>query len=117
MKRMHVVGISYGGFVGFSMAAQFKDRVERLVICCAGVCMEEKDMVDGMFHMKTVDEAVSVLFPQKPENVRDLVTVSFYKPPPIKFVPSCFLRDFIEVITVAFDTFVFFLSTILVKIY
>ncbi|PON90938.1 Epoxide hydrolase-like [Trema orientale] len=94
VKRMHVVGISYGGFVGFSLAAQFKDRVERLVICCAGVCMEKRDMDEGMFQMRTVDEAVAILLPQTPEKARELIRVSFYKP--IKWIPSCFLRDFIE---------------------
>ncbi|KAK8717325.1 hypothetical protein V6N13_044597 [Hibiscus sabdariffa] len=91
---MSVVGISYGGFVGYSMAAQFKERVEKLVLCCAGVCLEEKDMDEGMFKVKSVDEAVSVLLPQKPEKMRELLKISFYKP--AKGVPTCFLNDFIN---------------------
>ncbi|KAK8673816.1 hypothetical protein V6N13_112127 [Hibiscus sabdariffa] len=91
---MSVVGISYGGFVGYSMAAQFKERVEKLVLCCAGVCLEEKDMDEGMFKVKSVDEAVSVLLPQKPEKMRELLKISFHKP--AKGVPTCFLNDFIN---------------------
>ncbi|KAL5556108.1 hypothetical protein UlMin_038344 [Ulmus minor] len=94
VKSMNVIGISYGGFVGYSLAAQFKERVDRLVICCAGVCMEEKDMEKGLFQVKSVDEAVGILLPRTPEKVRDLIRLSFYKP--IKGVPSCFLDDFIE---------------------
>ncbi|XP_030528357.1 uncharacterized hydrolase YugF-like isoform X2 [Rhodamnia argentea] len=45
--KTNVVGISYGGFVAYSLAAQFPEMVEKLVLCCAGVCMEEKDMEDG----------------------------------------------------------------------
>ncbi|XP_022773876.1 uncharacterized protein LOC111316131 isoform X1 [Durio zibethinus] len=92
---MNVVGISYGGFVGYSMAAQFKERVEKLVLCCAGVCLEEKDMDEGMFQVKSVDEAVSFLLPQTPDKMRQLMKISFYKP--TKGVPSCFLNDFIHV--------------------
>ncbi|KAL4362659.1 hypothetical protein GQ457_04G034710 [Hibiscus cannabinus] len=95
VAAMNVVGISYGGFVGYSMAAQFKERVEKLVLCCAGVCLEEKDMEDGMFKVKSVDEAVDILLPQTPDKLRELMKISFYKP--TQRVPSCFLNDFIRV--------------------
>ncbi|KAF3439269.1 hypothetical protein FNV43_RR17545 [Rhamnella rubrinervis] len=95
VRRMNVVGISYGGFVAYSMAAQFKERMERLVLCCAGVCLEEKDMDEGMFQVKSVEEAVSLLLPQSPEKMKDLLRISFYKR--VTGVPSCFLNDFIEV--------------------
>lgn len=95
VSRAHVVGISYGGFVGYSMAAQFPTVVDRLVLCCAGVCMEEKDMEEGLFQVKSVEEAMSILLPQTPEKVRDLMRLSFVKP--AKVMPSCFLEDFIDV--------------------
>lgn len=93
--RMRVVGLSYGGFVAYSMADQFPDAVERVVIGCAGVCLEEKDMEEGLFKVKSVDEATSILLAQTPEKLRELMKLSFYKP--LKNVPSCFLSDFIEV--------------------
>lgn len=95
VKKMVVVGLSYGGFVGFSMAAQYPEAVEKVVLGCSGVCLEEKDMENGMFQVKSVEEAVSVLLPQTPEKLRQLVKLSFYKP--IKNLPSCFLNDFIDV--------------------
>ncbi|KAI5324650.1 PREDICTED: monoacylglycerol lipase [Prunus dulcis] len=95
VKKMSVAGISYGGFVAYSMAAQFGERIERLVLCCAGVCTEEKDMEKGMFQVRSVEEAVSILLPQRPQQVRQLLKISFHKP--AKNVPSCFLNDFIEV--------------------
>lgn len=94
-SRLSVVGISYGGFVGYSLAAQFKERVEKLVLCCAGVCLEDKDMEEGMFEVKSLDEAVSILLPQTPDKARELLRLSFYKPQ--RGVPSCFLNDFIHV--------------------
>ncbi|XP_030528359.1 2-hydroxy-6-oxononadienedioate/2-hydroxy-6-oxononatrienedioate hydrolase-like isoform X3 [Rhodamnia argentea] len=78
--KTNVVGISYGGFVAYSLAAQFPEMVEKLVLCCAGVCMEEKDMEDGMFPVKTVDEALSFLLPQTPEKMKEMFKVAFHKP-------------------------------------
>lgn len=95
VKRMNVVGMSYGGFVAYSVAVQFGERVDKLVLICAGVCLEDKDMEEGMFRVRSVDEAVSVLLPQQPEKVRDLVRISFHRPP--KRMPNCFLQDFIDV--------------------
>ncbi|KAG9135278.1 hypothetical protein Leryth_015175 [Lithospermum erythrorhizon] len=95
VKKMSVVGLSYGGFVAYSMAAQFGECVERVVIGCAGVCVEEKDVENGLFEVDCLEEAIEILLPQKPERLRELMKLSFYKPP--KNVPSCFLSDFINV--------------------
>ncbi|XP_042023402.1 putative aminoacrylate hydrolase RutD [Salvia splendens] len=93
--RMSVVGLSYGGFVAYSMAALFPEAVERVVIGCAGVCLEERDMEEGMFRVRSVEEAIEILLAQTPEKLRELMRLSFYKP--AKNVPSCFLADFIHV--------------------
>lgn len=92
---MNIVGLSYGGFVGYSLAAQFPEAVERIVIGCAGVCLEEKDMDEGLFKVKSVEEAMDLLLAQTPEKLRELMRLSFYKP--IQHLPSCFLSDFINV--------------------
>ncbi|KAF8404609.1 hypothetical protein HHK36_009496 [Tetracentron sinense] len=95
VRVMSLIGISYGGFVGYSMGAQFPEAVERLVLCCAGVCIEEKDMREGIFKVSDLEEATSILLPQTPEKLRELLRFSFVKP--AKGLPSCFLRDFIHV--------------------
>ncbi|GAV63575.1 Abhydrolase_6 domain-containing protein, partial [Cephalotus follicularis] len=95
--RLSLVGLSYGGFVGYSMAAQFKDVVEKVVICCAGVCMEEKDLKDGVFTVSDVEVAASILVPQKPDKMRELLGYTFFKPPPPHLIPSCLLADFIDI--------------------
>lgn len=95
VHRMHVVGLSYGGFVAYSIAVQFPEAVDRLVIAAAGVCMEEKDLEGGLFKVRSIDEAVEILLPQNPEKLRELMQFTFYKP--AKTLPSCFLKDFIEV--------------------
>lgn len=59
--------------------------------------MEEKDMDDGLFKVMNINEAAEILFPQRPEKVRQLLKLTFYKPP--KSIPSCFFSDFIGVST------------------
>uniref|UniRef100_A0A803ME76 AB hydrolase-1 domain-containing protein n=1 Tax=Chenopodium quinoa TaxID=63459 RepID=A0A803ME76_CHEQI len=92
--RLSLVGLSYGGFVAYSMAAQFKEVVERVVICCAAVCMEEKDLVEGKFKVKDLEDAADILLPQTPEKLKELMSFTMIKPP--KIVPNCFLNDFIH---------------------
>ncbi|KAI3445737.1 hypothetical protein Pfo_002402 [Paulownia fortunei] len=95
VQRMSLVGISYGGFVGYSMAAQFPEAVEKVVLCCTGVCLEEKDLREGLFEVADLDEAASILMPQTPEKLRELMKFAFVRP--VKGVPSCFLSDYIDV--------------------
>ncbi|KAF2284011.1 hypothetical protein GH714_017939 [Hevea brasiliensis] len=95
VAKMDVMGLSYGGFVAYSMAAQFKERVGRVVLGCAGVSLEEKDMEEGLSQMSSVDEAVSILLPQTPEKARELMRLTFHKPP--QTLPTCVLNDYIEV--------------------
>ncbi|KAK6241355.1 hypothetical protein SCA6_006744 [Theobroma cacao] len=65
--------------------------MEKLVLCCAGVCLEE-----GFFNVADLDEALSILLPQTPEKLRELMRFSFVKPAG-RWVPSYFLTDFIDV--------------------
>jgi hypothetical protein len=77
VRRMNVVGVSYGGFVGYSLAALFPERVEKVALCCAEVCLEDKDMEDGLFVVKNIDEAAMILIPQTPEKMKQLVKLTF----------------------------------------
>ncbi|CAJ1963479.1 unnamed protein product [Sphenostylis stenocarpa] len=95
VQRMSLVGISYGGFVGYSVGAQFPEVVEKLVLCCAGVCLEEVDMANGLFRVSSLDEASNILLPQTPDKLRELMKLSFVRP--ARGVPTWFLQDFIEV--------------------
>ncbi|EPS68601.1 hypothetical protein M569_06166 [Genlisea aurea] len=95
VRKMSLVGISYGGFVGYSMAAQFPEAVEKVVLCCTGVCLEEKDLKSGFFEVSDLDEVANILMPQTPEKLRELMKFAFFRP--VKAVPSCFLSDYIDV--------------------
>ena len=95
VEKMSVVGISYGGFVAYSMAAQFKESIEKVVICSAGVCLEEKDIKEGLFPVNSVEKAAKILLPQTAEKMKELMRYTFVKPP--KGIPGCLLEDFIDV--------------------
>uniref|UniRef100_A0A0D9X1M7 AB hydrolase-1 domain-containing protein n=1 Tax=Leersia perrieri TaxID=77586 RepID=A0A0D9X1M7_9ORYZ len=95
VARFGLVGVSYGGFVGYRMAAMFPEAVERVALVCAGVCLEEKDLAEGLFPVAGVGEAAALLVPRRPEEVRRLVRLTFVRPPCI--MPSCFLWDYIKV--------------------
>lgn len=97
VKKLSLVGLSYGGFVGYSMAAQFKEKIGKVVICCSGVCLEEQDLRDGMFKVSDLEEASKILVPQSPEKLKELMRYTFFKPPPLSLVPSCLLSDYIDV--------------------
>ncbi|KAL6218400.1 hypothetical protein ACLB2K_011614 [Fragaria x ananassa] len=93
--KASIVGISYGGFVGYNMAVQCPQMVEKLVLCCTGICFEEKDLDNGLFNVSTVEEASSILLPQTPQKLKELMRYSFVKP--ATAIPSFFLTDFINV--------------------
>ncbi|XP_068314432.1 uncharacterized protein [Pyrus communis] len=96
VRRLSLVGLSYGGFVAYSLAAKYKEAVERVVICCAAVCLEEKDLREGAFRISDLDEAAGILTPQTPQKLRELVRYTFFRPPPVWLLPSCLLMDFIQ---------------------
>lgn len=94
LDHFGMVGISYGGFVAYQIAAMYANAVDKLVIVSAGVCLEESDLAAGLFVVSDVAEAASLLVPQQPDDVRQLVELTFCKPP--RIMPTCFIRDYIQ---------------------
>lgn len=96
-EKINLVGLSYGGFVGYSMAAQFPEAIERVVIVGSGVSLDsEIDLEEGLFSSKNIKDAANILLAQTPDKTRELVRISFYKPPPTNLAPSCLMNDFID---------------------
>ncbi|ESW13175.1 hypothetical protein PHAVU_008G173800 [Phaseolus vulgaris] len=98
VRRVSLVGLSYGGFVAYCMAAMERETVvvERVVVCGSGVCMEERDVKEGLFPVTDLDEAASILVPQTPNKLKELLGYAFFKPTLFTWLPSCILLDFIE---------------------
>ena len=77
------------------MAVGYADFVERVALCCAGVCLEQRDLREGLFVVDDLRDAERILVPQRPADLRRLMSLSLVNPP--RRVPSCFLSDFIQV--------------------
>lgn len=95
VSKFHVAGVSYGGFVAYHLAHLYPDAVQKVVLIAAGVCLEEKDMTEGLFNAPDLETAISILLPQTAANLKKLLRLSFVRAP--KMVPSCLLQDFIAV--------------------
>ncbi|TKY71469.1 Monoacylglycerol lipase ABHD6 [Spatholobus suberectus] len=52
-------------------------------------------MENGLFRVSSLDEASSILVPQTPDKLRELMKLSFVRP--ARGVPTWFLQDFIHV--------------------
>ncbi|KAI9097987.1 hypothetical protein K1719_025758 [Acacia pycnantha] len=95
VQRLSLVGLSYGGFVGYSMAAQYNEMVERVVLCGSGVSLEEKDLKEGLFPVN-LEEAVNILVPQTPERLKELLGFTLSRPSTVAWLPSCLFTDYID---------------------
>ncbi|MCI36105.1 leucine-rich repeat-containing protein, partial [Trifolium medium] len=78
------------------MGVKYREFVEKIVICGSGVCLEEKDIKDGLFPVSDLDEAANILVPQTPQKLRELVGFTFFRAPLVAWLPSCLLLDFIN---------------------
>nr|GEV71264.1 alpha/beta hydrolase fold-1 [Tanacetum cinerariifolium] len=95
--KFNLVGLSYGGFVGYNMALQFPEVVERVVIIGSGVSLDSDiDVEGGLFSAKNIKDAANILLAQTPEKTRELLKISFYKPLNPNLAPSCLIKDFID---------------------
>lgn len=61
-----------------------------MVFVVAGVCLEEKDMSEGLFKVSDLATAINILLPQTTANLKRQMEFSFVKDP--KMVPSCLLQ-------------------------
>ncbi|CAA0805686.1 alpha/beta-Hydrolases superfamily protein [Striga hermonthica] len=71
------------------------DRKADVVVGYSVVCMEEKDMEEGLFPMKSVDEAIEILLARRPKKLLELTRLSFCDP--AKDLSYCSLSNFIDV--------------------
>ncbi len=90
LDRFDVLGISYGGFVAFELAARFGKRIGKVVISNSPGPFLGHDDHDAMLERLGVEEIADLLVPSHHGKIRDLMSVAFHKPPP---VPEMAARD------------------------
>nr|AAO13466.1 Hypothetical protein [Oryza sativa Japonica Group] len=93
VDRYDVVGISYGGFVAYRLAAvEGRDRVPRVVVMTSGVAATPGEMREmAAREERAVEES---LLPETADGLRRLVRRSMHRPPP--WMPDFVLDDFIK---------------------
>lgn len=95
-EPVDVVGVSYGGFVAWGIAAMYPDRVRRVVIVDSpGPVYTAADMQRALDHFG-VARVHDLLLPRSPEDVRRVLSVVKDPPPPI---PRWALADVLRAFT------------------
>lgn len=81
IARFDVVGMSYGGFVAWTLAAAHPERVGRLVMATSpGPAFRPEDL-DALRERLGVGEPGEVFVPEDPARVQDLVDLATTRPP------------------------------------
>ncbi len=95
ISRTDVLGLSYGGFVTFLLAAEAPARFGRLIsVACPGPVVERRDLED-MCARFGVAQMADLLLPTRPAGVRALLEVAWVRPPP---VPAALLAATLDVL-------------------
>lgn len=90
VEKVDVVGISYGGFVAWSMAASQPERIGKVVLVDSpGTVFTPEDEAKALatFGVSSLDE---IVVPDAPDDLRRLLELAYYKPPA---VPDFILED------------------------
>ncbi|GAB4854006.1 hypothetical protein Ancab_022588 [Ancistrocladus abbreviatus] len=95
--RYSIVGTSYGGFVAYHMASMWPERVEKVVIASSAINMTRIDNAQLVERagpgVKGIDD---ILLPETPAQLRALIRLVFFRPPPPLFLPDFLLDDFLR---------------------
>jgi pimeloyl-ACP methyl ester carboxylesterase len=95
-EPVDLVGVSYGGFIAWGIAAMHPERVRRVVIVDSpGPVYTPQDMRGALEHFG-VDSVTDLLLPDTPDDVRRVLSVVKDPPPPI---PDWALRDVLRSFT------------------
>jgi len=90
LDQVDLIGASYGGMVAWALAAQWPERVRRVVIVDSpGNAYEAADAAQLMAEFELEDPAELVI-PERPQELRRLMKAAYHPPPP---VPGFVVRD------------------------
>ncbi|KAJ6896638.1 LOW QUALITY PROTEIN: hypothetical protein NC651_022741 [Populus alba x Populus x berolinensis] len=92
VEKCTLVGLSYGGIVGFKMAEMFPVLVDSMVITCSVMALTESITCAGLQRIGFSSWA-DYLIPETVEGVKKLLDFAFYKLP---WIPDFVYRDILE---------------------
>lgn len=84
------IGMSYGGFVTYTIATKFPERIRRMIL--VGCPADEVTKVDHRSSLASlgVDHITDLLLPDEPKDLRRLMAIAWHKPP---WIPLPLLKD------------------------
>jgi pimeloyl-ACP methyl ester carboxylesterase len=80
-QRIDVVGISYGGFAAYELAARHPDRVRNLVIVDSPGCAYQRSDYDAMLQRFGVARSSDLFVPSDEAGVAKLMDLAYADPP------------------------------------
>lgn len=90
LDQLDVAGISYGGFVALRLAQRHPERVRDLVLVDSpGLGFQPEDY-QAILDRYRIDHVSELLLPDRPEDVRRLLTLAWRRPP---WVPAAVLPN------------------------
>ncbi|KAJ6707882.1 EPOXIDE HYDROLASE 4-LIKE [Salix viminalis] len=92
VEKCTLVGLSYGGMVGFKMAEMYPNLVKSMVITCSVMALTESITRDGLQRIGCPSWP-QYLIPETVEGVKTLLDVAFYKLP---WIPNFIYKDILE---------------------
>lgn len=93
VKKFHLVGTSYGGFVAYHMARMSPGKVEKVVIASSGVNMKKGDN-DALVKKSGFEKLEDFMLPENAGQLRVLARLAVHRK--LDLVPDFFLNDFVQ---------------------
>jgi len=90
LDSFSVIGLSYGGVVGISLANKIPTQVQKLVICDSPIRYYTKEDVATTLEKYNIESPEELLVPAKKEGLIPLMKIAYHKPP---FTPKFVLKD------------------------
>ncbi|MEM7152900.1 MAG: alpha/beta hydrolase [Myxococcota bacterium] len=90
LSQVDVVGISYGGMVGYLLARQHGDRVRRLVLVDSPGGIYGAEDLESLLQRFQVGSAAEIIIPQDEAGVQRLLELAYGDPP---YAPDFVLRQ------------------------
>ncbi|TYH66130.1 hypothetical protein ES332_D06G101900v1 [Gossypium tomentosum] len=93
VKKYHVMGTSYGGFVAYHMAKLWPEKVEKVVIASSGVNMRKADNME-LLQRANVENVEEIMLPETATQLRTLTRLAISRR--FTMVPDFFWKDVIN---------------------
>jgi len=86
LQNIHLVGISYGGFVGLSFASEYELLLKSLIIVSSPGNVISDEEVSAFCKKNNVTDVKEIFIPKDAEAVKRLFDISMVKPPRLPMV-------------------------------